>query len=358
MGDLDKLLVSTALQHLRDGYLLKEFEWVIEGQNCRTLDAYLDAQRAGRAIPFNASLRSAVWKVYEVYRDHLQAQGLFTWGQVRQFALDRVTAGEFARRWDYVIVDEAQDLPPAALALCVELCRDPTGLFLTADANQSLYNRGFRWRSVHDQLQVAGRTRILRRNYRSTRQIAEAAGDLLAGMDGADAEAAGQEFVHGGPLPVTYAARGGEDQARWLADQICAATRHLRLPVNAAAVLVPSNSLGRALAGQLEEHDLPAKFMSSKEVRLEERCVKVMTLHAAKGLEFPIVGIAHVEAGRMPGETNATDPEDIREHMENQRRVLYVGCTRAMRHLFLTYDRSIPSPFLAMLSDERWAKLH
>lgn len=357
MGELDKLLVSTALQNLRDEYLLTEFEWVIEGQNCRELAHYLRANRSGRAIPFNESLRSAVWKLYEVYRDYLLGQELLTWGQLRQYALDRVTSGQFANRWDYVIVDEAQDLTPVALSLCVELCRAPSGLFLTADANQSLYNRGFRWNHVHDQLQVTGRTRILRRNYRSTRQIAHAATEVLAGMDGADDEAVGQEFVHAGPKPVVYAAAGTGDQARWLAQQICAAARDLRLPVNCAAVLVPTNSLGQSLARLLAELGLPARFLPSKQVRIEERCVKVMTLYAAKGLEFPIVALAHMEADRMPRETTATDPEDIREHLENQRRVFYVGCTRAMRHLFITYDRSIPSSFLDLLSEDRWLKL-
>jgi superfamily I DNA/RNA helicase/mRNA-degrading endonuclease RelE of RelBE toxin-antitoxin system len=357
MGELDNLLVSTALQHLRDGYLLKEFEWVIEGQNCRELEGYLQANRAGRAIPFNELLRSAVWKLYEVYREYLQGQELLTWGQLRQFSLDQVASGAFPHRWDYVIVDEAQDLTPVALSLCVELCRDPSGLFLTADANQSLYNRGFRWSHVHEQLQVTGRSRILRRNYRSTRQTAHAAAELLAGMDGADDEAMVQEFVHAGPKPVVYAAAGTADQARWLAEQICAAARELRLPVNGAAILVPTNSLGQSLANLLAEQGLPARFLPSREVRLEERCVKVMTLYAAKGLEFPIVAIAHVEADRLPRETRATDPEDIREHLENQRRVCYVGSTRAMRHLFITYDRSIPSPFLDLLSEERWLKL-
>jgi len=357
MGQLDKLLTSTALQHLRDGYLLEEFEWVIEGQDCRKLEDYWKANRVGRAIPFNQSLRSAVWKLYTIYRDYLQKRDLLTWGQLRQFALDQVASGAFSRRWDYVIVDEAQDLTPAALALCVELCRDPSGLFLTADANQSLYNRGFRWRNVHEQLQVVGRTRILRRNYRSTRQIAHAAAELLTEMDGADAEAIGQEYVHAGTLPVVYAADGTADQARWLTGQIWRAAQELRLPVNGAAVLAPSNSLGETLAHLLAEQGLPARFLPSKEVRLEERCVKVMTLHAAKGLEFPIVAIAHVEADRLPRDSAATDPEDIKEHLENQRRIFYVGCTRAMRHLFVTHDRSLPSPFLCLLSDERWLKL-
>lgn len=357
LGELEKLLVSAALKDLRDEYLLEEFDWVIEGQNCRELDDYLKANRAGRAIPFNEALRSAVWGLYTAYRDYLGERGRRTWGGLRQFALDRVRSGEFARRWDYVIVDEAQDLTPVALALCVELCRDPAGLFLTADANQSLYNRSFRWRHVHQQLQVTGRTRILRRNYRSTRQIADGAAELLAGMEDADAEAAEQEFVHAGPPPAIYAADGVADQAHWLAAQIWHAAQDLRLPVNAAAVLVPSNGLGASLARLLGQQGLPARFLSSKEVRLEERCVKVMTLHSAKGLEFPIVAVAHVEADRLPRETDATDAQDVQEHLDNQRRLFYVGCTRAMRYLFVTHDRSLPSPFLAMLSDEHWLRM-
>ena len=357
MGDLEKLLVSGALQNLRDRYLLKEFDWVIEGQNCRELDAYLKANRAGRGIPFDDSVRSAVWQLYVTYRDALEQQSLCTWGQLRQLALEQVQTGAFPRRWDYVIVDEAQDLPPVALALCVELCRTPAGIFLTADANQSLYNRGFRWRQVHEQLQVVGRTRLLRRNYRNTRQIVQAAAELLTDVDSVDAEAMGQEIVHVGQVPVIYAADGASDQARWLAHKIWRAAKELRLPLNAAAVLVPTNSLGKSVARLLEGQGLPARFMPSNQVHLEEPGVKVMTLYAAKGLEFPIVAVAHVEADRLPRETAARDAQEIQEHLDGQRRLFYVGCSRAMRYLFVTYDRSLPSPFLKPLSDKHWFRI-
>jgi superfamily I DNA/RNA helicase len=156
---------------------------------------------------------------------------------------------------------------------------------------------------------------------------------------------------------VVYAAEGAADQARWLAEQIWKAAQELRLPVNSAAVLVPRNSLARNLAQLLADQGLPARYLPGRDVRLEERCVKVMTLHSAKGLEFPIVALAHVEADRLPRETPATDPEDVKEHLYNQRRLFYVGCTRAMRHLFVTYDRSLPSPFLSSLSDQHWTKI-
>jgi superfamily I DNA/RNA helicase len=107
-----------------------------------------------------------------------------------------------------VLVDEAQDLPPAALALAVELCTDPAGVFLTADANQSLYNQGFRWKDVHEKLNVSGRSRILRRNYRSTRQIATAAADIMAAVPDFDDEALRQEYLHAGPAAAAVWGRG------------------------------------------------------------------------------------------------------------------------------------------------------
>lgn len=345
------------LTDLRDDYLLAEFDWVIEGQNCQSEADYLAADRAGRGIPLTAARRTAVWQLYTRYRDNLLAQGRFSWGRLTQLALYLAQAGAFANRWDYVIVDEAQDLPPAALALAVELCREPSGVFLTADANQSLYNRGFRWRNVHQKLNVQGRTRTLKRNYRSTRQIAAAANDILRVLPDFDDEATAQEYLHVGPKPLVYPAAGSEDQARWISQQIYQAARQLRLPANAATVLVYSSSVGEPLAAALSRHGLPAKFMNSNQFDLEEPGIKVTTLHAAKGLEFPIVVIAHVEAGRLPRETAATDPEEIATHEAEQRRLFFVGCTRAMRHLFVTYDRQLPSPFLADLTDEGWLRV-
>lgn len=357
LGDAAKIPLAQALVGLRDDYLLAEFDWVIEGQNCRSEADYLAASRVGRGIPLTREKRTAVWQLYEAYRDNLQAQGRFTWGHLAQLALAQVQSGSFANRWDYVIVDEAQDLPPVALALAVELCREPSGVFLTADANQSLYNHGFRWTNVHEKLNVKGRTRILQRNYRSTRQIAAAASEIMASMPDFDVEAMQQEYIHAGTRPLIYAATGSEDQVRWIANQIYQAAKEMRLPINAATVLVSSSTVGKPLAEALTGRGLPAKFMNSSQFDLEEPCIKVTTLHAAKGLEFPIVVIAHVEAGRLPRETEATDEAEIETHLTEQRRLFFVGCTRAMRYLFVTYDRQLPSPFLAELTDGRWERV-
>ncbi|MEA3273705.1 MAG: DNA helicase II [Pseudomonadota bacterium] len=64
--------------------------------------------------------------------------------------------------------------------------------------------------------------------------------------------------------------------------------------------------------------------------------VQLMTLHSAKGLEFPLVFIAGVEEGLFPHSMSADDPE----RLEEERRLCYVGMTRAMHQLYVTHAES------------------
>jgi len=64
-----------------------------------------------------------------------------------------------------------------------------------------------------------------------------------------------------------------------------------------------------------------------------EDCVQMMTLHAAKGLEFPLVFIVGLEEGLFPHQMAREDPAKL----EEERRLAYVGITRAREQLVLTY---------------------
>ncbi len=87
------------------------------------------------------------------------------------------------------------------------------------------------------------------------------------------------------------------------------------------------------LANFLEEVSL----ISDIDTWIEERnAVTLMTLHSAKGLEFPVVFIAGLEEGLLPFYPAEID----RVELEEERRLFYVGMTRTMRKLFLTYTQS------------------
>ena len=64
-----------------------------------------------------------------------------------------------------------------------------------------------------------------------------------------------------------------------------------------------------------------------------EDCVQMMTLHTAKGLEFPMVFLSGMEDGLFPHQRSLNDIDGL----EEERRLCYVGMTRAMKQLFLTY---------------------
>jgi DNA helicase-2/ATP-dependent DNA helicase PcrA len=64
-----------------------------------------------------------------------------------------------------------------------------------------------------------------------------------------------------------------------------------------------------------------------------EDCIQMMTLHTAKGLEFPLVFLAGLEDGLFPHQRSLNDLDSL----EEERRLAYVGTTRAMKQLFLTY---------------------
>ena len=96
---------------------------------------------------------------------------------------------------------------------------------------------------------------------------------------------------------------------------------------------------------------------------LEDDRVTLMTLHSAKGLEFPIVFLAGMEEGIFPHARTLMNPDEL----EEERRTCYVGITRAQRKLYMTYARSRmlygrsscnpPSRFLDEIPEEYMERL-
>jgi DNA helicase-2/ATP-dependent DNA helicase PcrA len=119
------------------------------------------------------------------------------------------------------------------------------------------------------------------------------------------------------------------------------------------------------LAGAATEHRDLASFLESTalvaatdELVEDVTMVSLMTFHTAKGLEFPVVFLTGLEEDLFPHGRSLADPDDI----EEERRLCYVGITRAQERLYLTHTwvrtvfgatrDSIPSRFLKEIPDE------
>jgi DNA helicase-2/ATP-dependent DNA helicase PcrA len=166
--------------------------------------------------------------------------------------------------------------------------------------------------------------------------------------------------LHEAKIPTQGASFLGRESARFVLRRLDSPSEVRRLAEERGWLEDPPDKLGEreavrqsdlgrlvALAEELAHLDgqgfvaeLERRFGDDGEAR---RGVHLLTLHGAKGLEFEAVFVARVEEKELPTRLAKT-PDDIAE----ERRLLYVGLTRAKRHLFVTWTRS-PSRFLREL---------
>lgn len=341
------------LQRLPPEYLLEELTDVIDARGIETLADYQETTRAGRNISLNKSQRQAIWTLRLHFNQLLEDQGMATWAQMRLYALDHLHTRPDPPVYDAVVVDEAQDLSPVVLRFLVGLCPESNRLFITADANQSIYGNSFRWSEVHHSLKFVGRTGILRMNHRTTQEVGEAAQSYL--QEGIlDEDKIERLYIHTGPLPAVRAVADRPSEGSLLAQFCRTAAREFRLGIGACAILTPTEKSGKNIVGQLNYLGIEATFMTSRELNLNCKGIKVLPLKAAKGLEFPIVAIAGFLDSPFSAVTKKLSDEEIAEILMRERRTLFVGMTRAMRALMVLVPAHQPGSLLQNFDPQFW----
>ena len=342
-----------SLERLGEDYLLEEINKVIVARQVESLQIYMHTSRPGRKVRLKDIQKRGIWQVYETFNRHLQSKGVETWEQARARAELLVSKDYEFQSYDAVVIDEAQDLDPSMLRLLIKLCKDTSRLFITADANQSIYGSGFNWSDVHESLKFQGRTSMLRANYRSTREIGEAAQSYLeSGM--LDTEPVERMYMNNGPLPAVRSVHNDSEETLLLTRFFRQAALDLRLGIGSCAVLCPSNDTGKTLAANLTKAGLEATFMEGKNLDLSQKGVKVLTLNSAKGLEFPIVALAGFIGSRYNHFPLTVIDEEQEEDIARSRRLIFVGMTRAMRALLIAVPNGSSSPLLTGFDDKYW----
>ena len=342
------------LERLGISYLLEEFETVIEAWGLSQLKQYLNLSRRGRGLSLKANHREAIWSVYKTWRNLLKQYGYATFGQMR-YQANEIASNLTSKPFEALIVDEAQDLSPIAIRFLINLVTSSKGIYLTADASQSLYQRGFSWKQIHEDLKVTGRTLILKRNYRNTQQITQACKKILDQTNAGDKECLNQELSpYIGDRPQILLSNDLDIQISAILQAFTSAAKKYRLPLHGGAILCPTNRLSKEIAQKLQAKGIKAQFFSSKQIDLHSPHVKVLTLHSAKGLEFPFVAVVGLKEGLLPVIDRAIPPDEIEQMLDQQRRLFYVGCSRAMRFLIVCGSASHPSTFLDSLKAPYW----
>jgi hypothetical protein len=239
-----------------------------------------------------------------------------------------------AGQYQAVMIDEGHDFAPEWLKLITQMVDSATNsLLVLFDDAQSIYERSrskqFSFKSVG--IQAQGRTTILKINYRNTRQILQTANLIAADLLTADDKdddgiplvkpvSCGRE----GPAPILIKLPSLREEAYAIADHLASAHKE-GFAWGDMAVLCADWKTRDLCAQVLAQRKLPIENrVSSGDFDPTSNKIKLMTMHASKGLEFPIVvlpGVGHMPA---PG-------EDEKEAA----RVFYVAATRATQRLII-----------------------
>lgn len=350
-------VIAQTLEKLGVNYLLQEIQTVIQAWGISSVEAYIQTPRQGRGTPLKTNIRKVIWLIYQTWIALMAKNGLTTWEQVRSQALTLALESS-TKPYQAIIIDEAQDLSPVALRFLLTLTSDLNRVYFTADASQSLYQRGFSWKQIHSELKFTGRTLILKRNYRNTPQIINACTNILADTEAGDRESLHQEpSPHQGDLPTLLLVDSRDEEIQKIREFFIHYAQKFRLPLHGGAVLCTTNYAGKTYAEKLTQLGLKAEFVTGKNIDIKAHHIKVLTLHSAKGLEFPFVVIVGLERDNIPCINKNLQPEEITATINEQRRLFYVGCSRAMRALMVCASQSNPSEFVDSLKRENWLSI-
>jgi superfamily I DNA/RNA helicase len=330
-------------------FLNREWEQVILAQDLRADQDYLTCSRAGQGTPLGKAQRRQVWQLVQQVESVLSALGRSTFLQLANEAA-RFLHDSDEPLYRHVIIDEAQDLHPAQWRLLrAAVPPGPDDMFIVADAHQRIYDNHVSLAKVG--INVRGRSRRLTVNYRTTQEILALAVPALgkAPVTGLDDEADSLTGYHSplhGRRPEVHAARSREAELAALVERVRGWIREGIEP-HAIGIAARAGYVAEQAAATLKAASIPVTSLTAKSAK---DAARVGTMHRMKGLEFQAVAVIGVADGVVPAPAAVTpaetDPLAHAQDLQRERCLLFVACTRARDHLYISYSGS-PSPFLA-----------
>lgn len=357
---------------------LDEFRWIKgtllpDGRIILTSDDYKGAERTGRGMPLQPASRAVVWRVFGTYESFLRtlhyrpkdylhpaqttdeidfddyarqvAQAFCTHSKTSDCRRVDVPAELEPYRVDHLLVDESQALTQLQLLLLSKFARKT--ITLVQDEAQNISRTPFTYESIELKFN-SGNVRTLRFSFRSTRQIHKLA-DALRGPEVGD-QGERIEVPRNGPVPKLHVASSAQMENDIIVR--LAGEEHRNNPDKTIALLVRENQALDKLEVLLKAQGIVPIVLRWRDPKtgsplapqhvkpITRPGVKLITYRAAQGLEFDIIILTHVTEGKLPQKPRQYHSEmaemDEAEFLASERRLLYVGMTRARHVLHMT----------------------
>ncbi len=321
-------------------FLREEWLQVVVAHGIDSLQDYFKASRAGRRKRLGRKEKQAIWPVFEEYRALLTEHGLRELGDIHRDVRQLLQREKGLRPYRSIVVDEAQDLGAEAFRLLRELSPAELGndLFLVGDAHQRIYGN----RVVLSQcgIEVRGRSRRLRINYRTTEETRRWASRILAGAavddldGGVDDDKDYRSLTHGNP-PKVQAFKSLKEEYAGIVQHVEALIENDQNLPEGICLVARTGRLVESYQKALQEAGLSTYLVKHGETDDQaKKGIRVATMHRVKGLEFDHVILAGMNESSFP--PHKLDPDEAEDALLRERCLIHVAATRARKTVIVT----------------------
>ena len=338
-----------------DNFILDEIIW-IKAMGLIQRKRYLEIERTGRSksIRLTRVQRRTIFKIYEEYQKELNDK-YYKHLDLEDYALKIIENNSILnqnKKFDYVFVDEVQDLDPMQIYALSLLTKQ--SIVLSGDAKQRIYKKSpIKYEDIGLNLKEKGRRKILNKNYRSTAEIVKLANNLIF-FDNDD-KLMEKQFVRSGERPIIYFGKGIQ-AVKYITKEIKAI--HSSNPKKTIAIIhrediKPKKNYGKSDFRNALELELLLTFTDIKTYSNKfelngEKQIFYTNAYDIKGLEFDIVFVIDFNKAYYPnrkeiekirlendGKDESLINEDIADFMNREKKLLYVAMTRARDKMYI-----------------------
>ncbi len=320
-------------------FLFTEWDQVVDAWQLETWEAYRDVARLGRKTRLPEAQRTVLWSIFDRVRSSLKTRNLITSAGLFTTHATAISKSQNLP-FDFAVVDEAQDISVSHLRFFAALGADrPNALFFAGDLGQRIFQQPFSWKSLG--VDIRGRSRTLRVNYRTSHQIRTQADRLLGpettDVDGNHEDRSDTVSLFNGPPPTILTLKTEDEEIKTVSDWMAQQAQAGVLPHEFGLFVRSAAQLDRAIAAA-KAAGMPFKILD-EHVETASGHVSISTMHLAKGLEFRAVAVMACDDEIIPLQERIEtvgDDADLQEVYDTERHLLYVACTRARDHLLVT----------------------